>query len=107
MAVLRNLFHHGFHCLCHLFVTRSSPESSLLCPLLLDPMHPVITDRHKLMAEQPVALLSMKRAAENMEDVVEDNPAVKRPKASGSDFAKAFGDEPDGCVSLHGEGEAS
>merc|ERR1719247_1407554 len=50
MSVLRNLFHHGFHCLCHLFVTRSPPEASMLCPLLLDPAHAVITDRHKLMA---------------------------------------------------------
>merc|ERR1711907_585677 len=92
MAVLRNLFHHGFHCLCHLFVTRYPPEASMLCPLLLDPTHPVITDRHKLMTEQPVALLGMRRASENLESAVEEDRPVKRRKASGSDFAKAFGD---------------
>mmetsp|Transcript_54955 Transcript_54955/g.102937 ORF Transcript_54955/g.102937 Transcript_54955/m.102937 type:complete len:493 (-) Transcript_54955:16-1494(-) len=61
MAILRNLFHHGFHCICHLFVSRSPPEVSMLCPLLIDPAHPVITDRFKLMAEQPVALPGLPR----------------------------------------------
>jgi len=64
MAVLRNLFHHGFHCLCHLMVSKSSPETSMICPLLLDPLHPVITDRYKLMSEQPVALPGLPRAAD-------------------------------------------
>lgn len=107
MAVLRNLFHHGFHCLCHLFVTRSPPEVSLLCPLLLDPLHPVITDRHKLMTEQPVALPGTKRVIEDAEAVPEDGSAAKRQKATGSDFSKAFGDEPNGCVSLPGDGDTS
>lgn len=62
MNVLRNLFHHGFHCLCHLFVSRSPPEVSMLCPLLLDPIHPVITSRYKLLAEQPVAMPGLPRA---------------------------------------------
>lgn len=56
IGVLRNLFDHAFHCICHLFVSKATPEASLLCPLLLTPAHPVITDRHRLMAEQPVAL---------------------------------------------------
>lgn len=56
MPILRNLFHHGFHCICHLLVSRSGPESSMLCPLLIDPLHPVITGRFQLMAEQPSAL---------------------------------------------------
>lgn len=64
MAVIKNLFHHGFHCLCHLFVTRAPPEASMLCPLLLDPAHPVIADRYALMAEQPLALPGLPRAAE-------------------------------------------
>ncbi|CAK9108118.1 unnamed protein product [Durusdinium trenchii] len=57
MPVLRNLFHHGYHCVCHLMVSRSPAEVSMLCPLLIDPAHPVITDRFKLMQEQPVAFV--------------------------------------------------
>lgn len=64
MAVLRNLFHHGFHCICHLFVTRAPAEASLLSPLLLDPAHPVITNRHALLNEQPVALVGLQSATE-------------------------------------------
>lgn len=62
MPVLRNLFHHAFHCICHLMVTRSAPEVSMLCPLLIDPAHPVITDRFKLMAEQPVAFAGLPKS---------------------------------------------
>lgn len=82
MAVLRNLFHHGYHCLCHLFVTRAPSESSLLCPLLLDPAHPVITDRHRLMAEQPVALPGLRRASDEPDTLTEDfsAPPVKKPR---------------------------
>eukprot|EP00931_Biecheleriopsis_adriatica_P006369 TRINITY_DN107781_c0_g1_i1.p1 TRINITY_DN107781_c0_g1~~TRINITY_DN107781_c0_g1_i1.p1 ORF type:complete len:480 (-),score=110.99 TRINITY_DN107781_c0_g1_i1:49-1488(-) len=75
MPVLRNLFHHGFHCLCHLFVARSPPEVSMICPLLLDPAHPVITDRFSLMSEQPVALAGLPRAAAQGE-TQEDQPAA-------------------------------
>merc|ERR1711957_615410 len=84
MAVLRNLFHHAFHCLCHLFVARASAEASMLCPLLLDPIHPVITDRYKLMVEQPVALPGLPRAAGQQELATSD-------KAEGDDAA---GDAP-------------
>lgn len=98
MSVLRNLFHHGFHCLCHLFVTRAPAEASMLCPLLLDPAHAVITDRHKLMTEQPVALPGLKRQMEE-----ENGPSVKRRKTADSDLnADAFGDEAHGFVSLGG-----
>merc|ERR1712224_164962 len=95
MAVLRNLFHHGFHCLCHLFVSRAPPEASMLCPLLLDPAHAVITDRHKLMVEQPVAFPGLKRQLEEVVPPEEDasEPPTKRQKMAGSDFAEAFGDE--------------
>mmetsp|Transcript_8267 Transcript_8267/g.10271 ORF Transcript_8267/g.10271 Transcript_8267/m.10271 type:complete len:479 (-) Transcript_8267:11-1447(-) len=62
MPVLRNLFHHAFHCICHLMVTRSPPDVSMLCPLLIDPAHPVITDRFKLMAEQPVAFAGLPKS---------------------------------------------
>lgn len=63
MPVLRNLFHHGFHCICHLLVSRSPPEVSMLCPLLIDPAHPVITDRFRLMNEQPMALPGLGRSS--------------------------------------------
>merc|ERR1719428_2200455 len=104
MPVLRNLFHHGYHCLCHLFITRAPPEASMLCPLLLDPAHAVITDRHKLMVEQPVALPGLKRQLEEVVPPEEDasEPPTKRQKMAGSDFAEAFGDEADGFVPLGG-----
>lgn len=63
MAILRNLFQHALNCMSHLYVTRASPKASLLCPLLLDPTHPVIAGRHKLMAEQPAALPGLVRQA--------------------------------------------
>jgi len=87
MGVIKNLFHHGFHCLCHLMVSRSPPEVSMLCPLLLDPAHPVITDRHQLMSEQPVALPGLPRAADRAdeEDLAADSLA---PSPSGSPPAK-------------------
>jgi DNA polymerase sigma len=65
MSVIKNLFHHGFHCLCHLMVSRSPPDVSMICPLLLDPAHPVIVDRHVLLREQPLALPGLPRAADN------------------------------------------
>ncbi|CAJ1368763.1 unnamed protein product [Effrenium voratum] len=77
MPVLRNLFHHGFHCLCHLFVSRSPSESSMLCPLLIDPQHPVITDRFKLMAVQPSAFPGAKPGNEP-EPEAEAQPEKKR-----------------------------
>ena len=67
MPVLRNLFHHAFHCICHLMVTRSAAEVSMLCPLLIDPAHPVITDRFKLMAEQPVAFAGLAKSKSELE----------------------------------------
>merc|ERR1711916_228594 len=63
MPVLRNLFSHSFHCICALYLNRSPPENSMLCPFLLDPKHPVITDRHKILIEQPVALRGLPRAS--------------------------------------------
>merc|ERR1712232_675069 len=72
MALLRNLFHHTFHCLCHLFVTRASAHASMLCPLLLDPLHPVITGRYKLMLEQPVALPGLPRAQQEQPSAASD-----------------------------------
>lgn len=68
MPVLRNLFHHAFHCICHLMVTRSPPEVSMLCPLLIDPAHPVITDRFKLMVEQPVAFAGLPKSTSKVEE---------------------------------------
>jgi len=105
MSTLRNLFHHGFHCLSHLFVTQSLMEDgSLLCPLLLDPAHGVITSRYELMAQQPAALASLRRsndkdsaaaqqqgeAAEGVESsavideegVEADGPAAKRMRVA-------------------------
>lgn len=104
MTVLRNLFNHGYHCLCHLFVTRAPAEASLLCPLLLDPAHAVITTRHNLMVEQPVALPGLKQQMD-AEAVEADAPPAKRQKtANGNDFADAFGDEVDGFVALGASG---
>jgi len=71
MAVIRNLFQHGLNCLSHLFVTR--PEGSLLCPLLLDPAHPVIASRHGLLAEQPMALPGQKRRASTGSPKLDDD----------------------------------
>jgi len=89
MAVLRNLFHHGFHCLCHLFVTRSPPEVSMLCPLLLDPAHPVIADRYRLMAEQPVALPGLPRTADRGKD-----DAAGGVSAEDFNYVESEADEP-------------
>lgn len=94
MPVLRNLFHHGFHCLCHLMVSRSPPEVSMLCPLLLDPLHPVITDRYRLMNEQPVALPGLPRASklrdtdEAGDDGHADEPAKKKRRMDQADGAE-------------------
>ncbi|CAE8715243.1 unnamed protein product, partial [Polarella glacialis] len=101
MAVLRNLFHHGFHCICHLFVARSPPEVSMLCPLLLDPAHPVITDRYKLMSEQPVAMPGMKRASEQEEPpqesatVPEDKPPPKKKRRKASEQESVLASKPE------------
>uniref|UniRef100_A0A7S4RVS5 Polymerase nucleotidyl transferase domain-containing protein n=1 Tax=Alexandrium monilatum TaxID=311494 RepID=A0A7S4RVS5_9DINO len=96
MPVLRNLFHHGFHCLCHLFVSRAPAEASLLCPLLLDPLHPVITTRHQLLAEQPVALPGLPRAGSGAEvaaAAADTEPAAKRQKRSVSEGTDGEEDE--------------
>lgn len=70
MSTLRNLFHHGYHCLSHLFVTQALAEDgSLLCPLLLDPAHGVITSRYELMAQQPAALVSLRLGGSEKEAV--------------------------------------
>jgi len=79
MPVLRNLFHHGFHCLCHLLVSRSPPEVSMLCPLLIDPAHPVITDRFRLMNEQPVALPGLGRSSSLPEKEAAATAAAEEP----------------------------
>jgi len=83
MPLLKNLFNHGFHCLCHLFVTRGSAEASMLCPLLLDSLHPVITTRHRLMAEQPVALPGLFQSSEPISstpDTKEIDETVEPPE---------------------------
>lgn len=77
--VLKNLFHHAFHCLCHLMVTCAPVEASLLCPLLLDPSHPVITHRNQLLAEQPVALAGLPSAKKRASGET-GAPATKRPR---------------------------
>jgi len=84
MSTLRNLFHHGFHCLCHLLVTRAPGEESLLCPLLLDPAHGVITERFNLMAQQPAALASQRlRSSEAAREAADgEEPAAKRPRVA-------------------------
>jgi len=95
MGVLRNLFHHGFHCLSQQFVKRPTPEEgSLICPLLLDPAHAVITSRFALMSEQPAALSKVQ--------VVEDSPsrdsiddAPRQPSPSEQDDAVAVGEPPE------------
>merc|ERR1712139_177927 len=92
------------HCICHLFVSKAPPEASMLCPLLLDPAHAVITDRHKLMTEQPVALPGLKRQLEAVgteaqeeeeenQDVLE--PPAKRRNTGVSDVTAVFGEEAD------------
>lgn len=97
MSVLRNLFHHGFHCLCHLFVARALTEDgSLLCPLLLDPAHGVITSRHQLLAEQPAALMSMRRTEDNAAGESADaadagGPAAKRARLDGGGLDAGVG----------------
>eukprot|EP00929_Paragymnodinium_shiwhaense_P014251 TRINITY_DN12213_c4_g1_i1.p1 TRINITY_DN12213_c4_g1~~TRINITY_DN12213_c4_g1_i1.p1 ORF type:complete len:473 (+),score=101.80 TRINITY_DN12213_c4_g1_i1:85-1503(+) len=78
IAVIKNLFQHGYHCLCHLMVTRSGSDVSMMTPLLLDPAHPVIADRHRLMSEQPVALAGLKKASEKAEEEAEAKPAAKK-----------------------------
>mmetsp|Transcript_91948 Transcript_91948/g.231189 ORF Transcript_91948/g.231189 Transcript_91948/m.231189 type:complete len:490 (-) Transcript_91948:113-1582(-) len=79
MSTLRNLFHHGYHCLSHLFVTQALMEDgSLLCPLLLDPAHGVITSRYELMAQQPAALASLQRSSDFQEGAEGDGPMAKR-----------------------------
>lgn len=107
MAVLKNLFHHGFHCLCHLFVSKAPPEASMLCPLLLDPVHPVITDRYKLMAEQPVALMGAARAGEREEAAAEEEPKAKRARTDeGVPLPTRPGEEDEtGFVPLGADGE--
>mmetsp|Transcript_43328 Transcript_43328/g.92755 ORF Transcript_43328/g.92755 Transcript_43328/m.92755 type:complete len:636 (-) Transcript_43328:232-2139(-) len=61
MSTLRNVFHHSFHCLNWLFAHHKVEDGSLICPLLLDPAHGVITSRHQLLAAQPAALVSRKQ----------------------------------------------
>ncbi|CAE7546096.1 unnamed protein product, partial [Symbiodinium pilosum] len=51
---------------------------SMLCPLLIDPAHPVITDRFKLMSEQPAALPGIKRKASKSERLVDSTTAPKK-----------------------------
>jgi len=100
-AVVRNLMHHGFHCICHLLVSRAPPEASLLCPLLIDPAHPVITSRYNLMAEQPIALPGL-RAAEKAAQFgadsaeVADEPPGKKARTDGASEDDQ-GNSPDGA----------
>lgn len=79
MSILRNLFHHALACLNHLFVSAAPAGASMLCPLLLDPAHPVITSRHTLLAEQPMALQGLKRGAAE-EPAAEEQAAPKRAR---------------------------
>eukprot|EP00927_Polykrikos_kofoidii_P027623 TRINITY_DN24235_c0_g1_i1.p1 TRINITY_DN24235_c0_g1~~TRINITY_DN24235_c0_g1_i1.p1 ORF type:complete len:482 (+),score=67.63 TRINITY_DN24235_c0_g1_i1:116-1561(+) len=87
MVVLRNLFQHAFNCICHSLVSRSPPEISMICPLLLDPTHPVITERHNLMFEQPVALPGLPRAREESfaEDVGPPRKKSRRVSSQATD----------------------
>lgn len=62
LPVLKNLFSHALQCISHLFLTRVGPHRSLLCPILLDPKHPVIAGRHSLMTEQPTVLPGLRRS---------------------------------------------
>ncbi|CAE7375508.1 Tent4a [Symbiodinium natans] len=98
MHILRNLFHHGFHCVCHLFVSRSPPEVSMLCPLLIDPAHPVITDRFKLMSEQPAALPGLKRKASQAESLESSAAPKKAMKRASSESLGAQAECPEDSV---------
>ena len=61
-------------------VSRSPADFSMLCPLLIDPAHPVITDRFKLMQEQPVAFVpkAPEKSTENEATPIEERPWKKR-----------------------------
>jgi len=84
IAVIKNLFIHGLQCLSHLLVTRPGPEASLLCPLLLDPAHPVIASRLQLVAAQPVALPGLARSSSDLGgDRDAEGGATKRRRKSG------------------------
>lgn len=54
----------------------------MLCPLLIDPAHPVITDRFKLMAEQPVAFAGLPKSAS--QDKLEKNKKREKPMENGN-----------------------
>mmetsp|Transcript_14255 Transcript_14255/g.33651 ORF Transcript_14255/g.33651 Transcript_14255/m.33651 type:complete len:475 (-) Transcript_14255:68-1492(-) len=95
IGVLKNLFHHGFHCICHLLVSGVAPEASMLCPLLLDPAHPVITDRYRLMTEQPVALPGLvKRPAPDQDVECKDEDFGLSEVDDGRRQASAAGKNP-------------
>lgn len=93
MGVLKNLFSHALQCLSFLFVTRAGPDASLLCPMLLDPKHPVIAGRHSLMAAQPVALPGMQRSSSQLEaeGTLDSDDAASEKEAGDDDGASAAG----------------
>ncbi|CAK0828557.1 unnamed protein product [Prorocentrum cordatum] len=117
MSILKNLFLHGFHCLCHLFVHRAPADSSLLCPMLLDPAHPVIADRYRLMSEQPAALPGVPRSGSNLslaaslevpQDVVaEDRDCDGALQEHDSDVPVCVEDEEDFDLADHGGSQAA
>ena len=52
VSAVRDLFAHGFHCLSHL-LQKSSPNASMLCPLLLDAQDPLVLFRDTVLQERP------------------------------------------------------
>jgi len=100
IGVLKNLFNHVHQCICHLFSsTEPVTDCSLLCPLLIDQKHPVITGRYKLMAEQPVALPGLPKASDLLADVseveeeTEQAAAPRKAKRRRRDAAEADGSD--------------
>jgi len=81
IGVLKNLFMHGLSCLSHLFSSPEEEYASLLCPLLLDPTHPVIASRERLLMSQPAALPSFSRFP-TKESLPEEPPRKKRRKST-------------------------
>lgn len=76
--MIQRLFHHAYHCLAYNITNRASAEDSLLCPLLLDPVHAVITERHDLLKVQPKVHLGKRERDEEKVDLFA--PKKKRAK---------------------------